>query len=422
MTEHVDGAGRRPDAPDSDLRVAGTIPVLRLDSAQRADGAFDQAFLTELRAALHEIGFLQLTGYGAAPGQVGALTAAAARFFALPLEERLRLDNRLSPHFRGYTRLGHEITAGRPDAREQIDFAPEQAPVPRELWDAPYRLLEGPNQWPDDTVPELRPLVEQWTGLLSAVGRELTRAVAAALALPEDHFDQYFAGQPHWFGKLIRYVGATDGTDQQGVGPHTDWNFLTLLLQDGTGGLQALPAGTGRWIDVPPLDGALVVNIGEMLEVATHGYLVATPTGSCPARRDGRGTRSASSGLPGWTRPSIRCHCRANTPSRPPESASPGTTSCTAASATTRSRAGSARTPRSQRSTMPTCSTSRTRATDHRKAVPASPLVDASPVGLDQRRTSRTPRPSSSASGKMVRSTSRCAGRLPSMHYLRVIK
>lgn len=54
-----------------------------------------------------------------------------------------------------------------------------------------------------------------------------------------------FAGQPHWFGKLIRYVGAADGTDLQGVGPHTDWNFLTLLLQDGTGGLQALPAGTG---------------------------------------------------------------------------------------------------------------------------------------------------------------------------------
>ncbi len=64
-------------------------------------------------------------------GQVGALTAAAARFFALPLQERLRLDNRLSPHFRGYTRLGHEITAGRADAREQIDFAAEQAPVPR---------------------------------------------------------------------------------------------------------------------------------------------------------------------------------------------------------------------------------------------------------------------------------------------------
>jgi len=277
MTKHADEPGHQHVAPDRDPRPAGTIPVLRLDTARRADGTFDEAFLAELRAALHGIGFLQLTGYGATPGQVGALTAAAARFFALPLEERLRLDNRLSPHFRGYTRLGHEITAGRADAREQIDFAPEQAPVPRELWDAPYRLLEGPNQWPDDTVPELRPLVEQWAGLLSAIGRELTRAIALALALPEDHFDEYFAGQPHWFGKLIHYVGAADGADLQGVGPHTDWNFLTLLLQDDAGGLQALPAGAGRWIDVPPVDGALIVNIGEMLEVATHGYLVATP-------------------------------------------------------------------------------------------------------------------------------------------------
>ena len=118
------------------------------------------------------------------------MTSARDIAASLGCPDRLRLDNRLSPHFRGYTRLGHEITAGRADAREQIDFAAEQAPVPRELWDAPYRLLEGPNQWPDDTVPELRSLVEQWAELLSTVGLELTRAIAVALGLPEDHFDQ----------------------------------------------------------------------------------------------------------------------------------------------------------------------------------------------------------------------------------------
>src|SRR6201986_595423 len=190
MTDHAGDPGHQHIAAGHACRAAGLIPVLHLGTARRADGAFDETFLAGLRTALHEIGFLQLTDYGATPQQIGELTAAAARFFALPLEQRLRLDNRLSPHFRGYTRLVHEITAGRADAREQIDFAPEQAPVPRELWDATYRLLEGPNQWPDDTVPELRPLVEQWAELLSAVARELTRAVAASLALPEDHFDR----------------------------------------------------------------------------------------------------------------------------------------------------------------------------------------------------------------------------------------
>lgn len=250
--------------------MSDAIPVLRLDESG------DPRFRERLRTALHEVGFCRLTHFGAAPGQVEALMELTRRFFALPDEERLALDNRRSPHFRGYTRLGHEITAGRPDAREQLDFAPEQQPVPRERWDAPYRLLEGPNQWPDGALPQLRPAVLAWAELLSRVAAELTRAVAASLGLPPGHFDAAF-DRPHWFGKLIRYVGRdTDGADAQGVGPHADWGFLTLLLQDGSGGLQALPSRTGEWTDVAPLDGALVVNVGEMLEVATHGYLVST--------------------------------------------------------------------------------------------------------------------------------------------------
>jgi isopenicillin N synthase-like dioxygenase len=264
-----------PDDPPVRIMAAMTastltIPVLRFDEARTATGAFDPAFLDALRGALHGIGFLQLTHYGAAPGQVEELAAVTTRFFDLPLADRMAIDNRLSPHFRGYTRLGHEITAGRPDSREQIDYAPEQEPVPRERWDAPFRLLEGPNQWPDATVPELRGVVTAWAELLAGVARELTEAIAACLGLPEDHFEPVF-DRPHWFGKLIRYVGhESDGPEAQGVGPHADWGFLTLLVQDGTGGLQARPSGTAEWVEVPPVDGALVINIGEMLEVATR--------------------------------------------------------------------------------------------------------------------------------------------------------
>ena len=252
------------------------IPVLRLDHARATDGTFAPAFLDDLRSALHEVGFLQLTDFGAAPGQITELTELTRRFFALPQSERLALDNRRSPHFRGYTRLGHEITAGRPDAREQLDFGPEQPPRPRSAWDAPFDLLRGPNQWPA-ALPELAGATLAWAALLGRVGTELTRALATALGAPEDHFDGAFAGDPHWFGKLIRYVGQeSDGPHAQGVGPHADWGFLTLLLQDDTGGLQARPPRSPEWVDVPPLEGALVINVGEMLEVATDGYLVAT--------------------------------------------------------------------------------------------------------------------------------------------------
>ncbi|WP_261763866.1 2OG-Fe(II) oxygenase family protein [Pseudonocardia asaccharolytica] len=112
--------------------------------------------------------------------------------------------------------------------------------------------------------------------LLSRVATELTHAIAASLGLPEDQFDDAFVDAPHWFGKLIRYVGLdADGLDVQGVGPHADYGFLTLLLQDGAGGLQARPPRMTEWVDIPPIEDALVINVGEMLEVATHGYLVS---------------------------------------------------------------------------------------------------------------------------------------------------
>lgn len=255
-------------------RVA--IPTLDLAAARDGDGTFTGEFLDGLRIAAHDVGFFQLTSYGAAPGQDEELFDAVTRFFALPEADRLALDNRRSPHFRGYTRLGHEITAGRPDAREQLDFAAERPAVPRGPGVEPFWTLQGPNLWPD-TLPGLRSTVLAWCDLLAGVGAELQHALAACMDLPEDHFDRYFADSPAWFAKLVHYVGgAVPEAGGQGVGPHKDYGFLTLLLQDTSGGLQARPSGSADWLDIPPTPGALVVNLGEMLEIATHGYLTAT--------------------------------------------------------------------------------------------------------------------------------------------------
>ena len=62
-----------------------------------------------------------------------------------------------------------------------------------------------------------------------------------------------------------------------GVGSHTDTNFLTLILQDGTPGLQVYTAG-GEWIDVPETGpDCLICNLGEQAEILSGGYLLATP-------------------------------------------------------------------------------------------------------------------------------------------------
>src|SRR6201993_2249370 len=247
----------------TDVNRVPTLPVgnLRADSTRLQPG---------LREAAHEVGFCSLTGHGV-PGELaGRLLAAARRLFELPDADKDAVAMLRSPHFRGYTRLGGELTRGRVDWREQIDIGPERPPIggpgkPDYLW------LQGPNQWPA-AVPELPRIVDEWDAALSAVARTLLRHWAASLGSHPDVFDAAFADTPATLIKIIRYPARA--ASPQGVGAHRDAGVLTLLLAEpGSRGLQVrrgkgTPPDDG-WIDVPPLDGAFVVNIGELLEFAT---------------------------------------------------------------------------------------------------------------------------------------------------------
>jgi isopenicillin N synthase-like dioxygenase len=97
---------------------------------------------------------------------------------------------------------------------------------------------------------------------------------AASLGSPEDVFDAAFADTPATLIKIVRYPAQADSP--QGVGAHRDAGVLTLLLAEpGSRGLEVRD-GSGEWIDVDPLPGAFIVNVGEMLEIASGGYLRAT--------------------------------------------------------------------------------------------------------------------------------------------------
>jgi isopenicillin N synthase-like dioxygenase len=100
------------------------------------------------------------------------------------------------------------------------------------------------------------------------------RAFAAALEQPEDVFAPIYTPAPNPLIKIIRYPGRASSESDQGVGAHKDSGFVTLLLQEKQAGLQ-VQADDGGWIDAPPVPGTFVVNIGEILEMASNGYLRA---------------------------------------------------------------------------------------------------------------------------------------------------
>jgi isopenicillin N synthase-like dioxygenase len=253
------------------VHTTSSLPVLDIS---RFSGPPDEraAFLDQLRRTAREVGFFYLTGHGVPDDVVRDVLRLSRAFFSLPDEKKLAIEMVNSPHFRGYTRPGWEITRGERDWREQIDVGPEREPLLVGPGDPPWSRLVGPNQWPD-ALPELRPVLLDYQERVTALGITLVRAFAAAFGQPEDVFEPIYTPAPNQLTKIIRYPGRDHTEGDQGVGAHKDSGFVTVLLQDVQSGLQV--EGPGGWIDAPPVPGTFVVNIGELLELASDGYLLA---------------------------------------------------------------------------------------------------------------------------------------------------
>lgn len=249
-----------------------SIPVVSL-AEWRAPGADRGRFARRLVRACHEVGFFTLVDHGVPAEFIEDYFAALESFFALPVPTKALIDKRNSPHFRGWERVGAELTDNRVDFREQLDLSTENPAYPADALPA-YLRLDGPNQWlPDEALPGFRAVVEDFLRRMTALADELMGVLAVGLGLPEDAFAVVFGERPLSFAKLISYPPTPEG--EAGVNGHHDAGFLTILLQHRVGGLQAMNQD-GTWIDVPPTPGAFVINLGEMLQSMTGNYLVAT--------------------------------------------------------------------------------------------------------------------------------------------------
>lgn len=251
------------------------LPVLDIsDYLRNSNNDPAHTFVNQLRETCHGPGFFYLVGHGIDQQSNLSALDVANQFFALPDSEREALAIGQSAGFRGYTLLKNERTNGRVDWRDQIDVGPEEPAPDITPDDPPWARLRGPNQWPA-ALPDMANTISSWMEQVEPIGLALMRALASGLGQPANYFDLKMTPKPYTRVKIIRYPAQPEsGGSGQGLGLHNDTGLITLILQDSIPGLQVM--SEGELIDVEPVPGAFVVNLGEMMQAATSGYLKAT--------------------------------------------------------------------------------------------------------------------------------------------------
>jgi isopenicillin N synthase-like dioxygenase len=236
--------------------------------------AFDEAART--------VGFVQVVGHGVPPAVTDAFAAALDEFFALPPEvkERYRTPPEVN---RGYAPPRTEslsLSLGLAPANRMHDFF-EAFNVGAAASDFPGLDLPAAdyaeNVWPAE-APSFRAAVSTYSAEAARVARTLTSVFADALGLPEGFFER---STDHSLDvlRMNNYALEPGGLeldgDLTGMGEHTDYGIVTVLWADQVAGLQVL-GRDGGWHDVLPADGALLVNLGDLMARWTNDRWMST--------------------------------------------------------------------------------------------------------------------------------------------------
>lgn len=248
---------------------AQTLPIINVAPLLNNGDARDVA--DEIARACKDLGFFYAIGHAISVDTLAELNSSGRKFFTLPEAEKMKIAMaRGGRAWRGYFPVGGELTSGKPDKKQGLYFGEELgADDPRVCAGL---ALHGANLFPD-AVPELKHAVLRFMDEATRSAHAIMEGVALSLGLDAQYFRRTYTADPTLLFRIFEYpAGEGEGW---GVGEHTDYGLLTLLAQDENGGLQVkTPNG---WIEAPPIEGALVCNIGDMLDRLTGGAYRSTP-------------------------------------------------------------------------------------------------------------------------------------------------
>jgi isopenicillin N synthase-like dioxygenase len=250
------------------------LPIIDFSGMFSADIEDRKAVARRVRAACLENGFFYLTQTGVSPDQTERVLAAARQFFDLPEATKLAIDKSQSAIGRGYERMGGQrLEAGAQADRKEAFMMGTELPA-----DAPQLSglsHYGPNLWPEG-MEAWRAEIESYHAAMNSLAHTIMACLALSLDVEEDYFDPCFVDSIASL-RLLHYPPqpANAGADARGAGAHTDWGAITILLQDDVGGLQVKDGDDG-WIAAPPIPGAFIINLGDLVPRWTNGLYRST--------------------------------------------------------------------------------------------------------------------------------------------------
>jgi isopenicillin N synthase-like dioxygenase len=263
------------------------IPVLDLAPFFAGEAGAAERLSGELRHAQENIGFYFVANHGVDMDLIRRGYRELERFFALPMEEKLKL--RASATRPGYVPPNSVVYVTSP---VNANTKPDLNEVLRYVNDRPEdhpgriagRRFHGPNPWPEN-LPGFRETITACHEELAALGRRLLPLYALALDKPADFFTPFF-DDPMWTTRNSHYPVVPAEENQFGIAPHQDAGFMTLLPLSEVPGLE-IRTRAGNWINADHMkDDAIIINTGEFLNRWTNGRFLASPHRVNPPRKD----------------------------------------------------------------------------------------------------------------------------------------
>ena len=250
------------------------VPTISLDGDPQTIGR-------EFDETLREVGFFQVIDHGVPDDVAETCWNVTRTFFDLPLEDKLSIEREADGLYGYFPMLTESLaksldTKAPGDLKESFNMGPGQVSGHQPV-DETEASLFSPNRWPA-SLPEMQPAWDRYFAAMSTLADRLMSLFALGLDLPATFFNDKIDLSPGAL-RAINYPEQTapplDG--QLRAGAHSDYGTLTILRQElGRAGLQVRDDKTESWVDIPPTDGAFVINIGDLMARWTNDRWTST--------------------------------------------------------------------------------------------------------------------------------------------------